>query len=154
LPLFILLGLYTGARKQAILSLRWTQVDLKEGRIDFNVPGARRTNKRRGHIPIPMRLLAHLRRARLRGSELGFVVNENGNRLAEVKRGFASACRRAGLDDVTPHVLRHTCATWLMQRGVPMWEAAGFLAMTRETLERVYGHHHPGYLRSAVEALG
>jgi hypothetical protein len=36
LPLFILVGLYGGARKEAILSLRWLQVDLDAGRIDFN----------------------------------------------------------------------------------------------------------------------
>ena len=47
LPLFILIGLYTGQRKEAILSLRWAQVDLQAGLIDFNSPGARRTNKRR-----------------------------------------------------------------------------------------------------------
>jgi integrase len=154
LPLFILIGLYSGARKEAILSLRWSQVDLEAGRIDFNTPGARRTNKRRARIPIPARLLGHLRRASKRGTELGFVISENGRRLGDVKRGFASACRHAKLDDVSPHVLRHTCATWLMQRGVPMWDAAGFLGMSRETLERVYGHHHPDYLRSAAEALG
>lgn len=166
LPLFILIGLYTGARKEAILALRWSQVDLDGGRLDFNAPGARRTNKRRAKIPIPSKLMPHLRRARLRGvdpeevsegldrNEIGFVVNENGLRLGDIKRGFASACRRAGLEDVSPHVLRHTCATWLMQRRVPMWEAAGFLGMTRETLERVYGHHHPDYLKSAAEALG
>jgi len=80
-------------------------------------------------------------------------VNENGVKLKDIKRGFASACRRAGLNDVTPHVLRHTCATWLMQRGVPIWEAAGYLQMTPETLQRVYGHHHPDFLRSAAAAL-
>src|SRR5262245_47703500 len=47
LPLFVLLGIYTGNRKEAILSLRWSQVDLQGHRIDFNGPGARRTNKRR-----------------------------------------------------------------------------------------------------------
>jgi integrase len=153
LPLFILLGLYTGARKEAILSLRWSQVDLTAGRIDFNAPGARRTNKRRARIPIPRRLLGPLRRARLRGTELGFVVNDDGKRLGDLKRGFSSACRRAGLDEVTPHTLRHTCATWLMQRGVPKWEAAGFLGMSVETLEAVYGHHSPDYLKNAAEAL-
>jgi len=35
LPLFILIGLYTGQRKAAILSLRWSQVDLDGARIDF-----------------------------------------------------------------------------------------------------------------------
>jgi integrase len=154
LPLFILVGLYSGARKEAILSLRWSQVDLEAGRIDFNTPGARRTNKRRARIPIPARLLEHLRRASRRGTELGFVISENGRRLGDIKRGFASACRTAKLDGVSPHVLRHTCATWLMQRGVEMWQASGFLGMSRETLERVYGHHHPDYLRGAAEALG
>jgi integrase len=153
LPLFILLGLYTGQRKEAILSLRWTQVDLNAGLINFNVPGARRSNKRRARLPIPSTLLLRLRRARKRGSDLGFVVHENGQRLQDIKRGFASACRRAGLVDVTPHTLRHTCATWLMQRGVPIWDAAGFLGMSRETIERVYGHHHPDFLQSAAQAL-
>jgi hypothetical protein len=41
-----------------------------------------------------------------------------------------------------------------MQSGAPTWEAAGFLATSRETIERVYGHHHPDYLKSAAEALG
>ncbi|QDM19235.1 tyrosine-type recombinase/integrase [Tardiphaga sp. vice278] len=153
LPLFILLGLYSGQRKSAILSLRWSQVDLDAGRMDFNNPGAQRSNKRRARQPIPRRLLAHLRRARLRGSDLGCVVHENGQRLKDIKRGFESACVRAGLEDVTPHVLRHTCATWLMQRGVPLWEASGYLKMTQETLQRVYGHHHPDFLKGAAEAF-
>ena len=153
LPLFILVGLYCGARKEAILSLRWSQVDLVAGRIDFLGPEARRSNKRRAHIPIPSRLLLHLRQARRRGTDLGFVIQNDGARLGDVKKSFATACRRVGLDHVSPHVLRHTCATWLMQAGVPMWEAAGFLGMTRETLERVYGHHHPDFLQEAAEAL-
>lgn len=158
LPLFVLLGLYTGARKTAILSLRWPQVDLQSGRLDFHARGERRTNKRRALIPIPAKLLGHLRRARRRGEDLGYVINDNGLRLRDIKRGFNSACKTAGLptkgpDKVTPHTLRHTCATWLMQRGVPMWEAAGYLGMSRETLERTYGHHSPDYLKGAVEAL-
>lgn len=153
LPLFIVIGLYTGQRKEAILSLRWSQIDLVNGRIDFNQPGARRTNKRRSRIPIPARLLSHLKRARQRGTELGFVIHENGRRLKDIKRSFATACDRSKLVGVTPHVLRHTCATWLMQKGVLIWEASGYLNMTPETLQRVYGHHHPDHLRSAVEAL-
>lgn len=149
LPLFIVVGLYSGQRKQAILTLRWSQVDLEAARMDFNGPGARRSNKRRARQPIPRKLLGHLKRARQRGADLGYVVNENGNRLKDIKRGFASACAKAGLSDVTPHTLRHTCATWLMQRGVPVWEAAGYLKMTVETLR----HHHPDFLKGASEAF-
>jgi hypothetical protein len=38
---------------------------------------------------------------------------------------------------VTPHTLRHTAATCLMQRGVPIWEAAGFLGMSPEVLQDI-----------------
>jgi hypothetical protein len=33
----------------------------------------------------------------------------------------------------------------LMQRGVPIWEAAGFLGISPEVLQDTYGHHHPDY---------
>ena len=55
---------------------------------------------------------------------------------------------------VTPHTLRHTAATWLMQRGVPVWEAARFLGMSPEVLQEPYGHHHPDHLRGASIAIG
>jgi integrase len=153
LPLFILLGLYTGRRKEAILSLRWSQVDLRVGLIDFETPGRERTNKRRGKVPIPAKLLPHLQRAKRRGSDLGYVLHINGKRIGNIKKGFAAACSRAGVEGASPHTLRHTAATWLMQAGTDLWQASGFLAMSRETLERVYGHHHPDYMREAAEAI-
>ena len=108
LPLFILIGLYTGQRKEALLSLRWAQVDLDGGRIDFNPPGRRQTNKRRPLVPIAPRLLPHLRRARRRGTELGFVIHGDGDRLGDVKRSFAGSLSpgRAG-GRVAPHAPAH-----------------------------------------------
>ena len=53
-----------------------------------------------------------------------------------------------------PPPLRHTAATWLMQRGAPIWEAAGFLRMSPEVLQSTYGHHHPDYLHGAAAAIG
>ena len=55
---------------------------------------------------------------------------------------------------VTPHTLRHTAAIWLMQRGVPIWEAAGFLGMSPEVLQDTYGPPHPDYLQGAAAAIG
>jgi integrase len=45
-----LLALYTGRRKDAILSLRWHQVNLETGTIYFEQ--GRRTEKCKGGIPI------------------------------------------------------------------------------------------------------
>jgi integrase len=153
LPLFILLGLYTGRRKQAILSLRWTQVDLAARRIDFEQSGVR-TNKRRGAILIPPRLLPHLTRARHRGTDLGYVLHRDGRRIGDIKKSFEAACSRAGLEGVSPHTLRHTAATWLMQQRTDLWEASGFLKMSIETLTRTYAHHHPDHMREAAENIG
>jgi hypothetical protein len=41
-----------------------------------------------------------------------------------------------------------------MQRGVPVWEAAGFLGMSPEMLQETYGQHHPDHLRGAAVAIG
>jgi len=41
-----------------------------------------------------------------------------------------------------------------MQRGVPIWEAAGFLGMSPEVLQDTYGHHHPDHLHGAALAIG
>jgi hypothetical protein len=40
-----------------------------------------------------------------------------------------------------------------MQNGCDLWEAAGYLGMSVETLEKVYGHHHPGHHEGARRAI-
>lgn len=152
LPLFVLLGLYTGARKEAILSLRWTQIDLVRNRIDLNTSGRRQTNKRRPIIPIPRRLGWFLRKAHQRAS-CPYVIHRNGRRLSDVKKGFAAACKRAGLIGVTPHTLRHTAGTWMAQCGVGLWEIGGYLGHSYQRTTELYGHHHPDYLERARAAL-
>lgn len=49
LPLFILLGLYTGQRSEAILSLKWAMVDFEANLVDFRLPGRKETKKKRSH---------------------------------------------------------------------------------------------------------
>ncbi len=77
----------------------------------------------------------------------------HGEPVKKLRRSWGTVRKRAGLGrDVVAHSLRHTAATWLMQRGADKWEAAGILAMTMEMLETVYGHHHPGHQKSAADA--
>jgi integrase len=153
LPLFILIALHTGARKGAILSLRWPQVDLELQRINFKEAGATRTSKGRAHLPIPRRLLTLLRLARKRGTDLGYVLHRDGKRLDNLKRAFNTACADAGLTDVTPHTLRHTCGTWLAQAGVPLDKIGGWLGHTDARTTQLYAHHHPDFMDEARDAV-
>ena len=154
LPLFIVIGLHTGRRKEQILSLRWPQVDLEAGTINWDVADRQETNKRRGKSRIPSKLLLHLARARKRGSETGYVVHRDGKRIRDIKGSFKNAANNAELDfDISPHIFRHTRATWGMQAGADKWKLAQFLGMSVETLERVYGHHHPDFQSDVADLV-
>src|SRR5215216_3213979 len=92
------------------------------------------------------------------GEQIRFVANRthDGQPLAgKIRSAWEGILEDAGLgDDVVRHSLRHRAATWLMQAGVDMWEAAGWLGMTVEQLEANYGHHHPDFQEEAAEAFG
>ena len=152
LPLFILIAVYTGRRMGAILSLRWHQVNLEQGFIDFEGT-ARRSNKRRGLPRIPERLLPHLRRARRGRPEFGYVICRHGEGVDSVYRGIVAAAKRAGVEGITPHVFKHTAISWGMQNGGHTAKLAAFFATSEKMLIEVYGHLHPEHHREAAEAV-
>jgi hypothetical protein len=49
----------------------------------------------------------------------------------KIRSAWEGIIEDAGLgEDVVRHSLRHTAATWLMQKGTDRWQAAGWLGMT------------------------
>ena len=158
---FLLVGVYTGTRSGAICGAVLDQptigrswIDLENGIFYRQAIGKRKqTNKRQTPVRLPPRLLAHIRRWKRKGVSLRSLIEWNGESVKRIK--FRSVRREAGFGpDVVPHTLRHTCATWLAQRGVPTWEAAGYLGMTEKTFVEIYGHHHPDHQKNAVNAFG
>jgi integrase len=156
---FILVALYTGTRASAggDAALEPTPqhgwIDLGNGVLYRRPPpGKREATKHQPPAPLPDRLLARLHRWKLQGQR--FAVQWNGEPVQSVSKAFAKAVADAGLsNDVTPHVLRHTAATWLMQAATDLWQAAGYLGMTVEMLSQRYGHHHPDHLANAKQAF-
>jgi integrase len=158
---FILVALYTGSRAGAICRAAFhpgpgrAWIDLEGGVFYRRAAGQKETRKRQPPVRLPSRLLVHLRRWHRNGLARNAVVEWNGEPVKRINKAFRSVRKVAGFgSDVVPHTLRHTAACWLAQAGVSIWEAAGFLGMTAETFERVYGHHHPDYQVGASEAVG
>src|SRR5215472_2297872 len=143
-------GATCGAALQPTVGRGW--IDVARGVFYRRPEGERETKKRKPPVPLPPELHGHLRRWKNRGQQ--FAVEWLGKPVSSIKKAFRAVAADAGLGiDVTPHVLRHTAATWLMQAGTDPWEAAGFLGMTVETLMSRYGHHHPDYLSGARAAF-
>jgi integrase len=173
---FILVGLYTGTRSAAICgaTLAPTEgkgfADLDAGVFYRKGQGIAATNKRQPTIRLPARLLTHMRRWRDKGISRQAVVEYEGKPVASVKKAFARAVADAEktafeiatkrgtappstLKDVSPHVLRHTAITWAMQGGADTYDASDFFGVTRELIERTYGHHHPDHQKGVADAL-
>ena len=75
-------------------------------------------NKRRSVVPLHDGAIAALKAAKeLACSD--YIVEYRGHPVKSVKYGFKAACARARLTDVTPHILRHSGATWAVMEGVP-----------------------------------
>jgi len=151
--LFTTIALHTGSRSGAILGLTWDRMDLENRLIDFREPGRIQTRKRRVPVPINDTLHAVLLEAHMLATT-EHVIEWAGGPVARILHAFRDAAARAGLKGVTPHVLCHTAITWMLQRGVPVWEVAGFTGRRLEMVQEVYGHHHPDHLRAAARALG
>lgn len=156
---FILLALYTGSRAGAVAKASpypkegrsW--VDLEAGIFYRLAEGAKATNKRQPPVRLPVHLLAHLRRWKERAIAKSHFIEFNDEPVTDVGTGFAHGVELAKLEGrVLPHTLRHTAATWLMQNGTEPADAAEFLGMSLEILQRTYWHHHPDYQKRA--ALG
>lgn len=166
----LLIGLYTGTRLSAILNLQWMpnttggHVDIDRGVIYRRATGERVAhNKRRTPVKVPPRLLRFLRYWKKadttitdEGNEvcLRYAVHYSGAKITKPHKAFRSVRSTAGLDvTVTPHVLRHTRATWLAQLGVDPEQAAASLGLTVEEFERTYSHVSPDFQAQAANAF-
>lgn len=150
--LFIILALATGARAGALLDLTWDRVDFARGVIRLS-DGQKGRKGRNPAVPMTNAARAALEAAKT-GRQSEFVIEWAARRVMSVKRAFREACAKAGLEGVTPHVLRHTAAVWMIEAGASITEVAQYLGHsdTRTTF-RVYARHSPDHLRNAAKAL-
>jgi integrase len=158
---FILIGVYTGSRPGAILSLSWNEeigrgwVDLEHGLIYRMKEGAQANNKRQPPVPIAPELWRLMRRWARKDEHRGPVVRFNEQPVLSVKTSLKRAVHLAGLDtSVTGYTLRHTAASWLVQSGMSFAKVAAFLGTSEAMVDRHYAHLAPDHLRDVADAIG
>lgn len=128
---WLLLAAYSGGRFSEIERLTWENVD--KGMTRLQLPGTK-TNKARRWVPIATVLKLAL-------EELGRGAGRIVKPWANVRRDLAVACRKAGIDKVTPNDLRRTFASWMKNAGVDSKVVANLLGhSTTRMVDLVYGH--------------
>lgn len=153
---FIRLALNTGCRKNELLKLSWDRVDLKANRIQLD-SGDTKSGKRR-IVPLNQEARqAMLNRARFRAEHCPdsswVFAHKDGERVQYMQNGFQAACGRAGIEDFRVHDLRHTCASWLVNAGVPLPEVRDLLGHSSVEMTERYAHLAPENLKGAVSVL-
>ncbi|WP_456129297.1 tyrosine-type recombinase/integrase [Thiorhodovibrio frisius] len=156
LPDFIRLGLNTGMRKGELLGLSWDRVDFDQEMVYLTDKDQK--NGKHGSVPLNAEALAALNsRREFRETHCPqspwVFANRAGERLGEIKKGFKTACEKAGIEDFHPHDMRHTCAAWLVQDGVDIRVVCELLRHSSITVTMRYAHLSSRNVREAVERL-
>ena len=143
-------------RKQEMLGLEWRRVDLQQGLVYLEAEHQK--NRKRGSVPLNQEARdAIVSRERFRATSCPnspwVFCHKNGSRIRNVRRSFQTACHNAGIEDFHPHDMRHTCAAWLVQKGVPIREVCDLLRHSDIRTTMGYAHLAPENVRKAVTKI-
>ena len=154
----------TGARKTEALSVKWRDVDLDptDSRRRPLVRFYETKGGRPRGVPLSARAAALLRRIREERPQdspeahVFLLPNRGRGPLgagADFKKSWDTVRTNAGLEDVHVHDLRHTFASRLVQRGVPLFAVGQLLGHKSLKMTQRYAHLAPEGLDDAISVL-
>lgn len=151
-PLLIFL-FATGARLSETLYLDWREVDLTARRVAFLDT---KNGTSRG-VPLHTRVVTVL--ANLKHRDGAVFRRPDGKPYKRPKKGnggqldtaFSGACRRAKIDDFTPHDCRHTWATWFYAKTRDLRALMELGGWKSEKMVIRYTHVNPDHLVPLID---
>lgn len=157
----IILAIHTGLRAQSeALTLTWENVDFAQKNVTVTDHFAKNGETRT--VPLNSVALATLKalKTRVPGPQV-FMVHKGSKRRGDkawepyksLRTAFDSACQRANLSGVTPHVLRHTFASRLVMRGADLRTVQELGGWKNLAMVQRYAHLSQEHKRSAIELL-
>lgn len=157
---FIATAVNTGMRKSELFHLEWSDVDFKKRTITISNKTDRETGedwhtKNYEYRVVPMNeFLYRVLKQHPRHKSSPYVFsNPDGSRFHDIRAGFGTALREAGLDHIPIHALRHTFASNLVMSGVDIRTVQKLMGHKDIKTTMRYAHLAPAHLRAAVETL-
>ena len=156
----IFTALRTGMRQGELRGLQWSSIDwltrivaVRHSRDDFQRALVRPKNGKTRHIPLDTDLYAILLN---RKQECGYVfLASDGQPFTNdrIHDAMGRLCRAAGFRRIGWHTLRHTFASHLTMRGVPLPAVKELMGHADITTTMRYSHMSPSTLRAAIDML-
>lgn len=130
-----------GARSRNVFNLRWRDVDLS-AKV-FRVDGSEFKGKRSVGFPLPPEALVVLEQQL--GLHPVYVFTDQRGRapVGSIKTCWKKACKRAGVEGLRLHDLRHTWAAWHKLAGTPSAAIKELGGWSDSRLVDRYGHINP-----------
>ena len=155
----IAVGLRCGLRQGELIGLQWPDIDLKSGllRVKRTVYRGRVGSPKGGKwrdVPLSDDAIKALKAHRHLRSEWVF-CKLDGKRLTanQCRKPLARIVERAKLRHIGWHVLRHTFASHLAMRGVPLRHIQELMGHSTIAMTERYAHLTPAVTRDAVRLL-
>jgi integrase len=149
----IIFAISTGLRQSEILDLKWAQVDFNRRTITIS----EQKNHCIDTLPLNKTVMDLLReKLTLKEDAVEHVFYSKLLRPIKFRnliRAYKNTIKKAGIDDLRFHDLRHTFATRLVQGGVGIYEVQKLGRWKSITMVQRYAHHYPESLRSAIEVM-
>lgn len=150
---YILLLLNTGCRSGEILSLKWDSVYIDERYIIIR--NSLSKNGKTIYKPLNLDSVFALARMKVTASEGDHVFfnTKTGKPYTSFRRGFKAISNRIGVPELRIHDLRHTFASFLVQKGVPIYQVSTLLGHSDTRITQRYAHIAPDKLHEAMKFL-
>lgn len=143
-------SLATGLRKGNVIGLCWSQVDLLR-RVAWIHPDQSKTRKA---IVVPLNDDAMRVLLLQRGRHAVRVFTYNSEPvIVATTAAWYKALKRCGIDDFRWHDLRHTWASWHVQRGTPLHVLQELGGWQSAQMVRRYAHFSAGHLAAHAANL-
>lgn len=146
-------AVYTGLRSGPIRALQWNQIDMRKRVLMVKVSQAK--NARALRVPLGKKAMEVLRDCRKQGRE-GYVFTKDGEPVPQemVNRAWRRARKKARVEGLRFHDLRHTWASWHVQKGTPLHVVQQLGGWSSNEMVQRYAHLAPTDLDRWARSIG
>ena len=152
----VIVAVNTGLREMELLSLQWNQIYLEKGILILDNRNHITKGKKIRTLPLNNKVIDTLLELKIADNQENLVFQFAGitNRPKFVQNNIRKYIKLAELNKkLNFHSLRHTFASWLVQKGVSIYEVSKLLGHADIKTTQIYAHLRSDDLRDAVELL-